>query len=87
MTGLDPVIHAAPPAPKPEVCAYGTPWMTGSSPAMTILIWWSRLRLPRPYSILKMRPVQSRYRTRDFAFLVGWLYKAAPSAISEMSPL
>ncbi len=36
MTGLDPVIHAAPFVLPPAIRAAGTPWMPGSSPGMTI---------------------------------------------------
>jgi hypothetical protein len=36
MTGLDPVIHAAPFAPSSDICACRTTWMPGSSPGMTI---------------------------------------------------
>ena len=36
MPGLDPGIHAFPIVPKSVICTGGTPWMTGSSPAMTI---------------------------------------------------
>jgi len=37
MTGLDPIIHAAPLVRSSEFRASGTPWIPGSSPGMTIL--------------------------------------------------
>jgi len=38
MAGLDPAIHAVPPALKPGICIGGTSWMPGSSPGMTIVV-------------------------------------------------
>jgi hypothetical protein len=37
MTGLDPVIHAIPFVPSSDIRAFGTTWIRGSSPRMTIL--------------------------------------------------
>src|SRR6185312_10006968 len=44
MAGLDPAIHAVTLAPMPKVSTYGTPWMPGSSPGMTL---WGKLQHQR----------------------------------------
>jgi hypothetical protein len=36
MPGLDPGIHAVPPALNSTIRANGSPWMAGSCPAMTV---------------------------------------------------
>jgi len=40
MAGLDSAIHDPQFAQPSDICAYGTPWMPGSSPGMTVWGVW-----------------------------------------------